>query len=181
MNIYTYHISLRTYITKENFEENNEVMIECQPVDIGPFQLPDSYMYTVKVIKNIISEIITAPVSYNWWTDLSTWEDYHGILRSGTTLSIHSVVTKIEDKIKSLANCYLEWIDENGNILINLHEISSTVHQEFEITGRRKKLRRLEQIAAFNVATQLSCQSDTKDTSETYLKISKYVRRYIFC
>ena len=148
-------------MTKEKIEVNNEVMIECQPVDIGPFQLPDSY--TVKAIKNIISDIPTAPVSYNWWTDFSTWEDYHGILRSGTTLSIHSVVTKIEDKIKSLSNCYLEWIDENDNILINLHEISSTVHQEFEITARRKKLRRLEQIAAFNVATQLSCQSDTKE------------------
>ena len=49
MNIYTYHISLRTYITKEKIEVNNEVMIECQPVDIGPFQLPDSY--TVKAIK----------------------------------------------------------------------------------------------------------------------------------
>ncbi len=62
-----------------------------------------------------------------------------------------------------MTNCYLDWIDENGDIVINLHEISSTVHQEFEITAKRKKLRRLEQIAAFNVAKQLSCQSDKKE------------------
>ena len=80
-----------------------------------------------------------------------------------TKLSIHSVVAKIEEQIKSLTDCYLDWIDENGNIVVNLQEISSTVHQEFEITARRKKLRRLEQIAAFNVATQLSCQSDTNE------------------
>ena len=62
-----------------------------------------------------------------------------------------------------MTNFYLDWIDENGNIVINLNEISSAVHQEFEITARREKLRRLEQIAAFNVATQLSCQSDTEE------------------
>ncbi len=141
---------------KEKIEVNNQVMIECEPVN-----LPDSY--TVKVIKETISDIPSAPVSCNCWIDLSTWEDFHGVLRSGTKFTIHSVVAKIEEQIKSLTNCYLDWIDENGNILINFHEISSTVHQEFEITATRKKLRRLEQIAAFNVAKQLSCQSDTKE------------------
>merc|ERR1712082_162575 len=52
---------------------------------------------------------------------------------------------------------------KNCDIVINLHEISSTVHQEFEITATRKKLTRLEQISAFNVAKQLSCRSDTKE------------------
>ena len=146
---------------KEKIQVNNQVMIECKPVEIGPFQLPDSY--TVKVIKDTISDIPTAPVSCNWWIDFSNWEDFRGILPSGTKLSIHSVVAKIEEQIKSLTDCYLYWIYENGNIVVNLQEISSTVHQEFEITARRKKLRRLEQIAAFNVATQLSCQSDTKE------------------
>ena len=146
---------------KEKIEVNNQVMIECEPVEIGPFQLPDSY--TVKVIKDTISDIPSAPVSCNWWIDFSTWEDFHGILRSGTKLSIHAVVAKIEEKIQSLTNCYIDYIDENGDIVINLHEISSTVHQEFEITATRKKLRRLEQIAAFNVAKQLSCRSDTKE------------------
>ena len=146
---------------KEKIEVNNQVMIDCKPVEIGPFQLPDSY--TVKVIKDTISDIPRAPVICNWWIDFSTWEDFRGILRSGTKLSIHSVVAKIEEQIKPFTDCYLDWIDENGNIVINLYEISSSVHQEFKITARRKKLRRLEQIAAFNVATQLSCQSDTKE------------------
>ena len=77
MNIYTYHISLTTYMTKGKIEVNNEVMIECQPQDIGPFQLPDSY--AVKVIKNIISDIPKTPVSYNWWIDFSTWGDFRRI------------------------------------------------------------------------------------------------------
>jgi hypothetical protein len=84
------------------------------------------------------------------------------------------VVSKLEEYFKSLTNCYLDWIDDNGNIVINLYEISSTVHKEFEITAQRKKLRSLEQIAAFNVATQLSCQNDTKE-----LPLPKTVKKLI--
>ena len=35
--------------------------------------------------------------------------------------------------------------------------------QKFEITARRRKLRRLEHIAAFNVAKQLSGQTDAEE------------------
>ena len=81
---------------------------------------------------------------------------------------------KIEEKIKALSICYLDLIDENGNIVIILHEISSKVHQEFKITLRRKKLRRLEQIAAFNKATKHTCQSDTKE-----LPVPKSIKKLI--
>ena len=67
MNIYPYHISLTIYMTKEKIEVNNEVMFECEPAEIGPFQLPDSY--TAKVIKSKIPDILTDPVSCNWWID----------------------------------------------------------------------------------------------------------------
>ena len=77
MNIFTYPISLTTYMTKEKLEANNEAMIECRSVEFGRFKLPDSY--TVKVIKNIISDISTTPVSYNWWIDFSTWGDFRRI------------------------------------------------------------------------------------------------------
>jgi hypothetical protein len=91
----------------------------------------------VKVMKDTISDIPTDPVNCYWWIDFSTWEDFRGILQSGTKLPIHSVVSKLEENFKSLTNCYLDWIDDNGNIVINLYEISSTVHQVFKITARR--------------------------------------------
>ena len=47
--------------------------------------------------------------------------------------------------------------------MIDLHETSETIHQELEITARRKKLRRLEHIAAFNIAQQLSGQADAQE------------------
>ncbi len=45
---------------KEKIEVNNEVMIECEPVKFGPFQLPDAY--TVKVIKDTISDKKTVKI-----------------------------------------------------------------------------------------------------------------------
>ena len=63
MNVYTYHISLTNYMIKEEIEVNNQVIIECEPVEIGPYQLPDSY--TVKIIKDTISDIPTDPVNCN--------------------------------------------------------------------------------------------------------------------
>ena len=41
--------------------------------------------------------------------------------------------------------------------------MSSAIHQEFEITVRRRKLRRLEHIAASNVAKQLFGQTDEEE------------------
>ena len=40
---------------------------------------------------------------------------------------------------------------------------STTIHQELEITARRKKIRRLEHIAAFNIARELSGQADAQE------------------
>ena len=51
----------------------------------------------------------------------------------------------------------IEWINENGNITMNMNETSPTSHQEFKITARRKKLTRLEHLTAYDVARHTSC------------------------
>ena len=178
MNIYTYHFSLTDYIIEEKIEEKNQIIIKYDYVEIGPFKLPDSY--TVKVIKDIISDIPSDSVISNWWIDFSSWEDFHGIFRTGTILSLHSVVSKIEEKLKLLKNCSanIEWIDENGNITIYLDEIFQDVQQNFKITARRKKLRRLEQIAALNVARQISCEADAEDLP-LHRPLKKLIKMYL--
>ena len=154
MNIHIYHVTLTNYMISEIIEVNNQEMLKFEREEIGPFKLPNPY--TVKLIKDTLSGKTSEPVKSNWWVNFSNWQDFHGILRSGSKLSLHSVVSIIEENFKSLKNCYLNLIDENGNIMIDLHEMSTTIHQEFEITARRKKIRRLEHIAALNIARQLS-------------------------
>ena len=72
-------------------------------------------------------------------------------------------------------------INANGNLIINLYEIYSEIYQKFEITTRRRKLRRLENIAAFNVAKQLSGQTDAEELplpkTLNYLAISIYKKK----
>ena len=172
MNIYIYHISLTNYIILEKIEVNNKVILKFERVEIGPLKRPNPY--TVELIKNTISDIPSEPVQSNRWIDYSNWQDFHGILRSGTKLSLHSVISRIEDKFKLLTNCYLDLIDENGNIIINLYEMSTTIHQEFKITARRKRLRRLEHIAAFNVARKLSSEADVQE-----LPLPKTMEKFI--
>ena len=58
---------------------------------------------------------------------------------------------------------YIELVPNLATRAFGGTEISSTVHQEFEITARRKKVRRLEQIGAFNIAINFFCQSDIKE------------------
>ena len=99
MNIYTYNISLTDYILIEKIEEKNERIIMFDYVKVGPFKLPDSYK--VKVIKDTISDIPSDSVISNWWIDFSSWEDFHGIFRTGTKLSLHSVISNIEEN----SNC----------------------------------------------------------------------------
>ena len=86
------------------------------------------------------------------------------------------MVSKIEG-LKIFTNClaYIEWIDENGNITINLDEIFPTLHQEFKIIARRKKLRKLEEIAAFNVARHISGEADLEE-----LPLSKTIKKFIY-
>ncbi len=74
MNIYTYNISVIDYILIKKIEEDNQIMINFEYVDIGPFELPDSHK--VKVIKDTISDIPSDSVKTNWWIDFSTWEDF---------------------------------------------------------------------------------------------------------
>lgn len=58
--------------------------------------------------------------------------------------------------------------------MINLYEVSSAINQECEITARRRKLIRLENVAAFNVAKQLSGQNDAEE-----LPLPKTMKRMI--
>ena len=53
--------------------------------------------------------------------------------------------------------------DENGNIEIELSESTDELLQAFTIRAKRKKLRSLKDVAAYDIAQCLSCNSDVED------------------
>ena len=110
----------------------------------------------------MIRNIASTPVIQEWWADFSTWEDLYGILLAGTELSMHSMVTKINNQLKLLENgvSYVDMIDDNGNITIQYDETFPTLSQGFEVKAKRKRLRKLKDIAAYNVAKFIVSEND---------------------
>ena len=56
--------------------------------------------------------------------------------------------------------CTIENINENGNIMIDLFENLPTVLKGYQITAKRRNLTTLKQIAAYNVAKNISTLGD---------------------
>ncbi len=144
----------------EEKQENNGFQTFFNHLEIGPFNRPNPHK--IKIIKEILSDIPTNQVTSNWWRDFSTWEDFHSLLQSGAKLSMHDEVSKLNENLKLIQNSlsYIERIDENRNMEIILDEMSATLLQGFTITTRRRKLKRLKDISAYNVARLISDESD---------------------
>ena len=100
----------------EEKQENDNLWTFFNHLETGPFNRPDPHK--IKIMKEILSSIPSHPVTSNWWRDFSTWEDFKGLLHSGTKLSMHDVVSRINENLKLIQNSlsYIEWIDENGNM-----------------------------------------------------------------
>jgi hypothetical protein len=154
MNAYTFEIFIMHSIVLENTEEDEVCTTTCELIEIGPLNGPD--INNLESIKTMIREI--SPVIQKWWADFSTWEDFYGILRAGTELSMHSIVSKINNQLTLLDNSDL--IDDNGNITIQYDETFPTLAQGFEVKPKRNRLRKLKDIADYNVANFIVSEND---------------------
>ena len=63
-------------------------------------------------------------------------------------------------KLLKLESAFVEEIDDIGNLTIKIEESSPTTFQEFTILADIKTLKRLEDIAAYNLARSLLGNSD---------------------
>ena len=77
---------------------------------------------------------------------------------------MHLVVHEINSKLELLENncSYVDFIDENGNILIQHDERFSNLSKGFLLKAKRKQLRTLKDIAAYNVAKYIESTGDVK-------------------
>ena len=112
MNAYVFDIFISHSIVLENMEEDGIYTTTCDLVEIGPLNMPK--LNNLRRIKDMVRDISLTPIASNWWTDFSTWKDFHGILRSGSKLSMHYIVTKINSQLELLKNnmSYVDVIDE---------------------------------------------------------------------
>ena len=162
MNAYVFDIFISHSIVLEDMEEDGIFTTTCDLVEIGPLNIPK--LNNLRKIKEMVRDISSTPIASNWWTDFSTWKDFYGVLRTGSKLSMHYIVTKINSQLELLENSmsYVDVIDDNGNIVIQHDETFPTHAQGFIVKAKRKGLRTLKDIAAYNVAKNTTSESDVK-------------------
>ena len=74
------------------------------------------------IVKEAVWNISSLSIPSNWWTGFSTWQDFFGLLRTGTKLPIHSVVLEVNRSLESIESgiCTIDHVSENGDISIDL-------------------------------------------------------------
>ena len=115
-------------------------------------------------------------VPKNWWTEFSTRSDFQALIRTGTLLSVHRVVEQIESDFGQMKDidATLEIIDENGNLEIMKIEDTKDMFQGYIVKARRRRLRRLKEISAFNLAQHLAGEGGIES-----LNIPESVRKFL--
>ena len=93
---------------------------------------------------------------------------------------MHTVVENLNQIFDAMeiADAYVETIGENGNIEIELSESSDELLQAFTLRAKRKKLRCLKDVAAYNVGQCLSCHSDVEDL-QIPISLRKLVETFV--
>ena len=181
MNAYIFDIFITHSIVIEDFEEDGIYTTFCDLVEVGPLNIPNFNNF--RRIKKIVRDISSTERASYWWTDFSTWEDFSGILRTGTKLSMHLIVQEINSKLELLENncSYVDLTDENGNILIQHDETFPNLSQGFLLKAKRKRLRTLKDIAAYHVAKYIESTGDVKVLTIShclYDFVSKFLDTY---
>jgi hypothetical protein len=161
MIAYVFDSFMSHSILLEEMEEDETFTTTCDLVEVGPLNIPK--LNNLRKIKVMVRDISSTPIALNWWTDFPTWKDFFWILRTGSKLAMHYIVTQIS-QLELLENSmsYVDVIDDNGNIVIQSDETFPALAQGFMVKAKRKRLRTLKDIAAYNVAkntTTCSCNT----------------------
>ena len=134
--------------------------MQCDLLEFGPLNLIDPRI--LSRIARTLQGISLEDVPKNWWTEFSTWHDFQALLRTGTLLSVHRVVEQIGSDFGRIndIDVTLEMIDDNGNMEIMITEDTQDMLQGFTVKARRRRLRKLKEIAAFNLAQHLASEGE---------------------
>ena len=119
MNIYTFDIFTNHCMDVEEIYEPGRYGLKFHYLEIGPLNLPESSH--MAIVKEAVWNISSLSIPSNWWTGFSSWEDFFGLLRSGTNLPIHTVVMDMNRRLEIIESgyCLIDHVSENGHMNTN--------------------------------------------------------------
>ena len=119
MNIYTFDIFSNYWTAVESYDGPRKYNFHLDHLKVGPLNLPEEYH--LAIVKEAVLGNSSLSIPSGWWTGFSSWEDFFGLLRTGTKLPMHSVVQEINRRFERIESgtCTLNTISENGDISID--------------------------------------------------------------
>jgi hypothetical protein len=147
-------------IIEEKNDPENELWTCFHISEMGPPNRPD--LHKIRMIKELLIDIPHSLVTNYWWSDLS---DGRCAINRGLELL-------------EAESAFVEEIDDIGNLTIIIEESSPTLFQEFTILADIKTLKRLEDIAAYNVARSLLDNNDL-DSLQLPRNLNKLVASFL--
>ena len=175
MNCYIFDIHINCCFVADDLVEDE---YKYDLLEVGPLNMIRSDV--LKRVKTAVRSISSSPVPLNWWTEFSSWQDLRALHRTGSNLSIHRIVENLNRELEAIesVNAYIGTIDENGSIEIEISEEHGDILQAFTIRASRKRLRRLKEVAAYNVAQHLNCDEEV-DILQIPNSLKKLVRQFV--
>ena len=181
MNCYIFDVHINSCFVADSRLEDGIVFYTHDLVQVGPLNMIRSEF--ISAVKQEVRTITSYIVPVNWWTDFSSWQDFRGLLRTGTELAIHKVVKKFNRNLETFEGieAYVENIDENGNIEIEITENNDYILQSFTVKASRKRFNRLKEAAAYNVGQCIDSENDAESLNlpkTLEILVKKFVNTY---
>ena len=178
MNCYIFDVHINSCFFADTRYEDGSLFYTLDLVQVGPLNMICSEV--ISAVKREARMISSFHVPVNWWIDFSTWQDFRGLLRSGIKLAIHEVVENLNRNLVTSEGfeAYVENIDENGNIEIEITENNDFILQSFTVKASRKRFKRLKEVAAYNVG-QCLCSEDDVNWLNLPKTLEKLVKKFV--
>ena len=98
INIYTFDIFTNHCMDVEEIDEPGRNGLKFHYLEIRQLNLPESSH--MAIVKEAVWNISALSIPSNWWTGFSSWEDFFGLLRSGTNFPIHTVLMDVNRRLE---------------------------------------------------------------------------------
>ena len=85
INCYIFNLHINCCFKKDRRLEDGILFYTHDLVQLGPLNLIRSEV--ISAVKQEIRMISSYNVPVNWWTDFSSWQDFRGLLHSGTAVN----------------------------------------------------------------------------------------------
>ena len=83
MNGYTFDIHINCCLV---LDAQADVRFKYDLLEVGPLNM--IRLDVVNKVRAAVRNISSSPVPLNWWTEFSSWQDFRGLLRTGSRLSM---------------------------------------------------------------------------------------------